>query len=211
MPNRLTRGLGPERSLKTFPKPKTSDCSSDIPHYRFKNKNKETMWLIWHLESGSCPTQVSKNKCQSLFSCLSSLSCLTCLWYFSPEEVAKCLLKWPPWKVSSVLFVKKLEVVHKRVGGCLISYNLLVACVRKLEENWPDRSTLQYVGDWQRQTMLRLKSDKNIPHKLIYCFIWKVIIWNKNHHSCFLLSKLCLIFCGSCTNYLNFPHLEVSV
>ena len=30
-------------------------------------------------------------------------------------------------------YMKKLEVVHKEVGGCLISYNLQLACVRKLE------------------------------------------------------------------------------
>ena len=27
----------------------------------------------------------------------------------------------------------KLEIVHKEFGGCLISYNLQLACVRKLE------------------------------------------------------------------------------
>ena len=30
-------------------------------------------------------------------------------------------------------YMRKLEVVHKEVGGCLISYNLQLACVRKLE------------------------------------------------------------------------------
>ena len=30
-------------------------------------------------------------------------------------------------------YMMKLEVVHKEVGGCLISYNLRLACVRKLE------------------------------------------------------------------------------
>ena len=29
--------------------------------------------------------------------------------------------------------IMNLEVVHKEVGGCLISYNLQLACVRKLE------------------------------------------------------------------------------
>ena len=61
--------------------------------------------------------------CPDKTSCLSyrsSLYSLTCLWYFSPERVAK----WLAWKVSVVvLFVMKLEVVHKQVGGCLISYN----------------------------------------------------------------------------------------
>ena len=32
-----------------------------------------------------------------------------------------------------VVFVRKLEVVHKQVRSCLISYNLQLACVRKLE------------------------------------------------------------------------------
>ena len=30
-------------------------------------------------------------------------------------------------------YKRKLEVVHKEVGGCLISYNLQLACVRKFE------------------------------------------------------------------------------
>ena len=30
-------------------------------------------------------------------------------------------------------YMRKLKVVHKEVGGCLISYNLQLACVRKLE------------------------------------------------------------------------------
>ena len=38
--------------------------------------------------------------------------------------------KWPAWKVSMVVFIRKLEVVHKNIGGCLISYNLQLACVR---------------------------------------------------------------------------------
>ena len=32
----------------------------------------------------------------------------------------------------SILFVRKLEDVHKQVGGCLIAYSL---CVRKLNVN----------------------------------------------------------------------------
>ena len=31
------------------------------------------------------------------------------------------------------MYTRKLEVVHKEVGGCLISYNLQIACVGKLE------------------------------------------------------------------------------
>ena len=32
-----------------------------------------------------------------------------------------------------VVFVRKLEVVHKQVGDRLIPYDLQIACVRKLE------------------------------------------------------------------------------
>ena len=32
--------------------------------------------------------------------------------------------------------MRKLEVVHKQVGGCLISENLWLACLRKLEVVW---------------------------------------------------------------------------
>ena len=34
-------------------------------------------------------------------------------------------------KVSMVVFVWKLDVEHKQVGGCMISYNLQLACVYK--------------------------------------------------------------------------------
>ena len=33
-------------------------------------------------------------------------------------------------ELMTIKFVRKLEVVHKKVGGCLISYNLQLACVR---------------------------------------------------------------------------------
>ena len=35
--------------------------------------------------------------------------------------------------LMAIAFVGKLEVVHKEVEGCLISYNLHLTCVRKLE------------------------------------------------------------------------------
>ena len=35
--------------------------------------------------------------------------------------------------MMTIIFVRKLEVVYKQVGGCLISYNLKLACVRMLE------------------------------------------------------------------------------
>ena len=38
--------------------------------------------------------------------------------------------------------MRKLEVVHKEVGGCLVSYNLQPACVRGLEVIWPDARAL---------------------------------------------------------------------
>ena len=38
--------------------------------------------------------------------------------------------KWPSLKVSMVIIVRKSEVVHKQVGGYLISYNLELACVK---------------------------------------------------------------------------------
>ena len=39
--------------------------------------------------------------------------------------------------LMAIAFVGKLEVVHKEVEGCLISYNLQLACIRKLEVIWP--------------------------------------------------------------------------
>ena len=41
-----------------------------------------------------------------------------------PEEVAKCHPKWSAWKV---VFLRKLEVEHKQVRVCLISYNTQLA------------------------------------------------------------------------------------
>ena len=37
------------------------------------------------------------------------------------------------WAMMTIIFVRKLEVVHKQVGGYLISYNLPLAFVRKLK------------------------------------------------------------------------------
>ena len=73
------------------------------------------------------------------------------------SRVTKCLPKWPAWKVSMVVFVRKLEVVHKQVGGCLISYEFQLACtyflsifflIRKLEVIWPDGRTLPRRSLW---------------------------------------------------------------
>ena len=41
-----------------------------------------------------------------------------------------------------VICMKKFEVVQKEVGGCLISYNLQLDCVKKLEVICPDARTL---------------------------------------------------------------------
>ena len=68
---------------------------------------------------------------------VAQITCSTSLGYFCPEEVAKCLLKWPAWKVSLVEFVRRLETVYKQDGGSVISYNLHLACIRKLEVNLP--------------------------------------------------------------------------
>ena len=35
-----------------------------------------------------------------------------------------------------VVFVRKLKVVHKQVGDCLISYHLQLACLKKLRPNF---------------------------------------------------------------------------
>ena len=45
-------------------------------------------------------------------------------------------------------YMRKLEVVHKEVGGCLISYILQLACVRKLEVIWPDARALPRQPLW---------------------------------------------------------------
>ena len=87
----------------------------------------------------SCPTEVTwknKFKCQLCLSCLSLSPPMTCL-------------------------KRLLEVVHKQVGGCLISYNLQLACVRKLEFIWPDVCLLRSLsiinGEWiSAQCLTRL-------------------------------------------------------
>ena len=87
----------------------------------------------------SCPTQVTwKVKFECLF-CLSCLSCLSCPW-------PPCAF-WPPWPMTTmdmttITTTRKLEVERKEVGGCLVSYNLQLAYLRKLEVIWPDRRAL---------------------------------------------------------------------
>ena len=73
-------------------------------------------------------------------SCLSSLFCLTCLWYFVPEVhiVTKISPQMTCLKVSVVVFVMKLEVEHKQARGYLTSYNPQLAFVRRLEVIRPD-------------------------------------------------------------------------
>ena len=46
-------------------------------------------------------------------------------------------------ELMTIKFVRKLEVVHKEVGGCLISYNLQLACVMMLEVIWPDTQSVR--------------------------------------------------------------------
>ena len=48
----------------------------------------------------------------------------------------------------TIKFVRKLEAVHKEVGGCLISYNLQLACLTKLEVIWPDARPLLRRSFW---------------------------------------------------------------
>ena len=48
----------------------------------------------------------------------------------------------------SMATMRKLEVVHKKVGGCLISFNLQLASVRKFEAIWPDARTLPGQSLW---------------------------------------------------------------
>ena len=99
-----------------------------------------------------------------------------CSWYFSREVVATCFPKWNAWKVSMVVFVRKLEVVHNQVGGCLISYNLQLACLRKVGVGWPDTRIVDpsewtqwcvfqsviYVGR-ELLGQLKRKRKKNLP------------------------------------------------
>ena len=40
--------------------------------------------------------------------------------------------------MMTIVFVRKMEVVHKQAGGYLIPYNLQPPSVRKLEVIWPD-------------------------------------------------------------------------
>ena len=46
--------------------------------------------------------------------------------------------------LNQIGLVRKLEVVQKQVGGCLMSYNLQLACSRRLEDIWPDESILTH-------------------------------------------------------------------
>ena len=50
----------------------------------------------------------------------------------------------------TIKFVRKLEVVHKEVGGCLISYNLQLACVKAKENKIPQYS-FENIEIWKRE------------------------------------------------------------
>ena len=50
------------------------------------------------------------------------------------EEVGGCIQgSWRLYTRKLEVVHKEIGVVHKEVGGCLISYNLQLACVAKLE------------------------------------------------------------------------------
>ena len=42
--------------------------------------------------------------------------------------------------LMAIAFVRKLEVVHKEVEGCLISYNLQLSCVKAKKNKIPQLS-----------------------------------------------------------------------
>ena len=49
----------------------------------------------------------------------SSLNVLSVLWYFFPKVIAKCLPKLPDFKISMIVFIRKLKVVHHQDGLCV--------------------------------------------------------------------------------------------
>ena len=63
-------------------------------------------------------------------------------------------------------YMRKLEVVHKVVGGCLISYNLRLACVRKLEVIWPDAPPLPRRSFWM------MNHESTVTHSLTQLPMW---------------------------------------
>ena len=61
---------------------------------------------------------------------------LVCIFGRKLEVAHNFEVMWGGWRLYNVHkqfegFIRKLEVVHKQVGVCLISYNLQLACVRK--------------------------------------------------------------------------------
>ena len=89
----------------------------------------------YHKDCESCPTEMSRKvkfKCIMFF--LSCLSFLSYLWYFSPEVMAKCLHNEMHMQSLNGRICKEvgsLEVVHKQVGGCLISSSLPCLCCQE--------------------------------------------------------------------------------
>ena len=80
----------------------------------------------------SCQSQVTwkvKFKCQ--FCPVLSCRVLSCPNYHDHHDHHNHHVRGDHEEVGS--YMRKLEVVHKEVGGCLISYNLRLASVRKLE------------------------------------------------------------------------------
>ena len=104
---------------------------------------------------------------------LFSLSCLTRLRYFSPEVVVRCLPKWPAGKVAMVVFVRKLKVVHKQVGDCLISYNLLIAIFwsRNWNETFFATKFSETLKKWQSLETEKFR-NRNVN-------LWGPLSWTK--------------------------------
>ena len=67
--------------------------------------------------------------------------------------------------MMTIEFVRKLEVVHKQVGGCLISYNLQLVCVRKLDE----------------ATLITLNDESLINERLSYLGLELLRVGQKNN------------------------------
>ena len=101
-------GFGRNRKAKQRQLPWCVSCPADAINLAPHSCSQSTYIKAHHQENIARITQVSwKVK----FNCLSVLSDLFAA-FISLEVVAKCLPKWPAWKVSMVIFVRKL------VEGC---------------------------------------------------------------------------------------------
>ena len=67
--------------------------------------------------------------------------------------------------------MRKLKVVHEKFGGCLISYNLQIACVRKLEVIKTELITMnEWISNVGRKLFRQIKS---IRRKMEEC--WSLV------------------------------------